>query len=222
MKTYKNEILEQQPQKSKKISGVQTKEDWLNYRSSRTLQSENKEIYKGLNQAEVCNVEIQFKKWKHLKFWSRDIEIKSPADVAFLFRNLEKENIEHLFAVHHKKDNSVQIQHLGTGNNNSTIGDLPAILAGIEEFETQSITIVHNHPSGTLVSSKADREILKYLNKIIPKDVKINPGIILNLTSGKYLEFDSNNDIGIDYAQGEPIVKYQAKTFSKKIIRGLQ
>ncbi len=173
--------------------------------------------YRPLKDDEFTNVEVKFKTWKQLDFWSRTVEIQTPEDVAFIFRNLESEAVEHVFAVHHKKDNSVQIQHLGTGNYNSTVADTSAILAGIEEFDSSSITIVHNHPSGNLKSSAADKRLLKLIEEILPKNVKLNPGIILNLTSGKYLEFTEDDDLYRGKAEGNTTLKLRAKSFSKKV-----
>lgn len=186
-----------------------------------TRQNSDKEFkiksYRPLTDDEFTKVEVKFKTWKHLDFWSRTVEIQTPEDVAFIFRNLESEAVEHIFAVHHKKDNSVQIQHLGTGTYNATIADTSAILAGIEEFDTASVTIVHNHPSGNLTSSAADKKLLGKIESILPENVKLNPGIILNLTSGKYLEFDENIDLIHGKAEGNNTLKLRAKTFSKKV-----
>ena len=134
-------------------------------------------------------VERQFSENRNLSF-SAGTKVKSAADVAWLFRALEDEAIEHTFALYRFKDDSYLVQHLSSGGITSTIVDLRLLAGNVFRLNPESITLVHNHPSGQLVSSRQDRMMLDKLHKIFDNTgISIENGVILNLRSGKYLVF---------------------------------
>lgn len=142
-------------------------------------------------------VERQFTENKSLSFTS-GTNITSAYDIAWLFRALEDEAVEHTFALYRFKDNSYLVQHLSSGGITAAIVDFRLLAGNVFKLNPKSISLIHNHPSGKLVSSKEDRLMLNRLNKIFSDSgIKVENGIILNLRSGKYLTFtaESNTDL---------------------------
>ena len=106
--------------------------------------------------------------------------------------------MEHTFALYRFKDDSYLVQHLSSGGITATVVDLRLLAGNVFKLNPKSISLIHNHPSGKLVSSKEDRLMLNRLNKIFSgSGIKVENGIILNLRSGKYLTFtaESNTDL---------------------------
>jgi hypothetical protein len=66
-------------------------------------------------------------------------EIKSPEDVAFLFKNLESAATENAFVVLIDKDNKYKVLYLSTGRTNATIVDIKLVAAAAQEFNAQSV-----------------------------------------------------------------------------------
>ena len=142
-------------------------------------------------------IERQFSENKSLSF-TAGTKVKTASDVAWLFRALEDEAVEHTFALYRFKDDSYLVQHLSSGGITSAVVDFRLLAGNAFRLKPESITLVHNHPSGHLVSSRQDRMMLEKLNKIFENTgIKVEDGIILNLRSGKYLSFsyEDNRDI---------------------------
>ena len=138
-------------------------------------------------------VERQFAENRTLSF-TAGTKISEVSDVAWLFRSLEDEAVEHTFAVYRFKDDSYLVQHLSSGGITATVVDLRLLAGNVFKLNPDSITLVHNHPSGRLVSSREDRLMLDRLNKIFDDTgIKVEDGIILNLRSGKYLTFTAES-----------------------------
>ena len=141
-------------------------------------------------------VERQFSENKSLSFRA-GTKVSDVNDVAWLFRALEDEAVEHTFALYKFKDNSYLVQHLSTGGITSTVVDLRLLTGNVFKMQPESITLVHNHPSGQLISSKHDRLMLQRLHEIFDDTgIKVEDGIVINLRSGKYLVF--NGELGSD------------------------
>lgn len=139
-------------------------------------------------------VERRFSENNGLSF-SAGTKISDVNDVAWLFRALEDEAVEHTFALYRFKDDSYLVQHLSSGGITSTVVDLRLLTGNAFKLQPQSITLVHNHPSGQLVSSRQDRLMLERLHDIFDDTgIKIEDGIVLNLRSGKYLVFKAEAD----------------------------
>lgn len=163
-------------------------------------------------------VERRFTESKSLEF-SGSENIKSIDDVAFLFKSLEDEAVEHAFLVYDFKDKGYFVQHISTGSFGSALIDNRAIIGNVLEVNPNSITLVHNHPSGALKASKADVSVLEKLKDSLKNtDIKVNEGIIINLRSGKYLIFDDNrNEEKRNYINNNSQVPIQAYSFSKQV-----
>ena len=137
------------------------------------------------NQTVYCGLERQVNEIGFIQL-SGDTKIESPDDVAYLFRSLESAPTENVFAVLHQKDRGFKILYLSTGGTSSSIIDIKLITAAVGEFNAESVTFVHNHPSGNLEASPADRTRLQEMKDALNGIANINPAIIINLDSGKY------------------------------------
>ncbi|HEY5391485.1 MAG TPA: JAB domain-containing protein, partial [Hanamia sp.] len=123
---------------------------------------------------------------------ARDNKINSAADVAFIFRQLESEAVEHAFAVYIDKGKKPAVQWLSMGGINSTIIDPRIMVDAAQRLNAKEIYLVHNHPSGNLKPSTADMNIVAKLKSgFEPMGIMVN-AIIINLVSGSYLHFDEN------------------------------
>ena len=84
--------------------------------------------------------------------------------------------------------------------------NVPAMVEGARRIEPDKIYFVHNHPSGTLIASKADTVIYKTLKNIFGD--KLQDGIIINLKTGKYGIFnDKISDLVIRQIKGDVPVR---------------
>ena len=165
-------------------------------------------------------VQRQFTENKQLSFIA-GTKIQNINDVAWLFRSLEDEAIEHAFILYRFKDNSYMVQQLSSGGITGTVVDLRLVAGNAFALNPSSITLVHNHPSGNLVSSNEDRNILRKLQNIFEgSDIQVEDGIVINLRSGKYLVFNENEDgdrikeLKNQYKQQSNVAIY---SFSKQI-----
>ncbi|MCT4329551.1 JAB domain-containing protein [Elizabethkingia meningoseptica] len=165
-------------------------------------------------------VQRQYTENKQLSFIA-GTKIQNINDVAWLFRSLEDEAIEHAFILYRFKDNSYMVQQLSSGGITGTVVDLRLVAGNAFALNPSSITLVHNHPSGNLVSSNEDRNILRKLQNIFEgSDIQVEDGIVINLRSGKYLVFNENEDgdrikeLKNQYEQQSNVAIY---SFSKQI-----
>src|SRR5665213_720976 len=144
-----------------------------------------------LEKGEFVVVERKYSEVGMFEFTTRDNnKINSAADVAFIFRQLESEAVEHAFAVYIDKEKNPSVQWLSMGGVNSTIIDPRIMVDAARRLEAREIYLVHNHPSGTLIPSRPDMSILEKLKKGFgPMGISVG-GIIINLNSGAYLIFD--------------------------------
>ncbi len=116
-------------------------------------------------------------------------------DVAWLFRSLEDEAVEHTFALYKFKDDSYLVQTSFDRRNYFHRCGFTVVDGKRLQNAAQSITLVDNHPSGQLISSKHDRLMLQRLHEIFyHTGIKVEDGIVINLRSGKYLVF--NGELG--------------------------
>lgn len=121
-------------------------------------------------------------------------KVRSAGEVAFLFKSLESEAIEHTFLLYRFSSGAYLVQHLSSGGISSAVVDLRLVAGNVLRLQPSSITLVHNHPSGQLISSPQDRAMQKRLEDIFSStQVRVEKGIILNLRSGKFLQFSSTS-----------------------------
>lgn len=163
-------------------------------------------------------VERQFIENKNLDF-TAGTKIESLDDIAWLFRSLESEAVEHSFVVYTKADGSYTVQHLGTGGITSTSVDGRLIVGNAVKYGAKSIAFVHNHPSGALRASHADMGVFSNLNNALEgTGVSLLDGVIINLKSGKYVTFDDNSEAVNDITeQNQEQHKVRILSFSKQI-----
>jgi DNA repair protein RadC len=155
--------------------------------------SSNRSLAPKLAEGEFAIVERKYSEIGMFDFTTRDNnKINSDADVAFIFRQLESESVEHAFAVYIDKDKKPSVQWLSMGGVNATIIDPRIMVDAAQKLKATQIYLVHNHPSGSLKPSRADMNIFGKLKRgFEPMDISVN-AIIINLNSGKYLIFDEN------------------------------
>lgn len=165
-------------------------------------------------------VERRFAENNSLKFLGNE-RIESYSDIAWLFKSLEDEAVEHAFLVYHFKDKDYFVQHISSGVFDAAFVDNKLLIANILEAKPTAITLVHNHPSGNLKASRADALCIYNLKKALKySDVEVNHGVIINLRSGKYLIFDENlyNEIKPYKENKKPFLEIQPYSFSKQIL----
>ena len=146
-----------------------------------------------LKKGEFAIVERKYSEVGMFEFTARDNKINSAADVAFIFRQLESEAVEHAFAVYIDKEKRPSVQWLSMGGINATIIDPRIMVDAAQRLKAKEIYLVHNHPSGSLKPSTADMNIVAKLKSgFEPMGIMVN-AIIINLVSGNYLQFDEND-----------------------------
>jgi hypothetical protein len=164
-------------------------------------------------------VERRFAENKSLQLFGNE-KIGSIDDVAWLFKALEDEAVEHAFLVYDFKDKGYFVQHISTGTFDAAFVDNRLLIGNVLEANPSAITLVHNHPSGNLKVSKADVDcIIKLKMALEDSDIKVNSGVIINLRSGKYVVFDENETAHI-YMKSNPesFKEIQPYSFSKQVL----
>lgn len=172
------------------------------------------------NSTDFALIERRFSENNSLQFFGTE-KIQNHNDIAWLFKSLEDEAVEHAFLVYDFVDKGYFVQHISTGSYNAAIIDNKSIIGNIIEANPASVTLVHNHPSGNLVASPADAHILEKLkNALKSTDVKVNDGIIINLRSGNYLVFNEQNLSDLKHREDsfKTSIKVQSYSFSKQIL----
>lgn len=147
----------------------------------------------GLNRAdgEFALVERVFKETGSFNFTSGE-RIESADDVAYIFSALEDAAKEHSFVVL-VKDGKPTVVELGMGSFNATMVDMPTAALAYGRIQPDEVYFVHNHPSGNLICSPQDVQMIKRFEEMV--DVPVH-GVIINLKTGKYGTFDSRNKVG--------------------------
>jgi DNA repair protein RadC len=139
-------------------------------------------------------VQRQYTENNYLSF-SAGTKINSVNDIAWLFRSLEDESVEHAFLLYKFKDDSYLVQQMSTGGMSGTIIDFRLAIGNAFALQPESVTLIHNHPSGRLESSREDRNLLQQLKDIFyDTNIYVEDGIVINLRSGKYLVFNENQN----------------------------
>ena len=161
-----------------------------------------------LKDGEFCKVERIFTESKSFDFTAGNY-IDSVHDVAYIFKQLEDESVENSFAVL-VKDGKPTIIHLGMGVYTSTQLNGTAILAAAERINPDKIFFIHNHPSGNLKPSQADKNVYSQLHSLFGD--KLEDAIIINLKSGMFAIFNSNYDI--EQTNYTPIKSNPVKVYS--------
>ncbi len=127
--------------------------------------------------------------------------IRHPGDIAFLLRHMESESSESTFLVVRDRNNpeNYDVTYMTTGTVNSAMVDPLKVRQIVTDFQEiygvdvdAEVTLVHNHPSGSLRASQADLRMHETLLEVFDKDpnVRVGSSVIINLDSGKYVTFD--------------------------------
>ncbi|WP_373709187.1 JAB domain-containing protein [Kaistella sp.] len=172
-----------------------------------------------LQSTDFALIERRFAENNSLQLFGNE-KIESIDDVAWLFKALENEAVEHAFLVYDFKDKGYFVQHISTGTFDAAFVDNRLLIGNVLEAKPASITLVHNHPSGTLKVSKADMDCIRKLRAALDKsDIIVEDGIIINLRSGKYVVF---NEIFEDEkamkSNPDAFHKIQPYSFSKQVL----
>lgn len=120
-------------------------------------------------------------------------KIESADDVAFIFSALEDAAKEHSFVVL-VKDGKPTVVELGMGTFTATMVDIPTTSLAYNRIQPDQVYFVHNHPGGNLMCSPQDVQILRKIADISKVPVH---GVIINLKTGKYGTFDTDNTSGV-------------------------
>ena len=168
-----------------------------------------------LDAGETCHVERRYVENGMFDFTGKD-KVESVDDVAYIFRQLENAAVENSFMVL-VKDGKPTVIHLAMGAYTSTMAPFEHAFVAYSKLNPDEVYFVHNHPSGTLKASQQDQATLDRMKKVFGDDV-VNPGIIIDTTSGKYGIFDGMNNI----QQKMPVVQEGAVpikvyNFSKQV-----
>ena len=141
---------------------------------------------------EFSHVERVFRENGYFNFTCGE-KIESGDDVAFIFSALEDAAKEHSFVVL-VKDGKPTVVELGMGTFTATMVDIPTASLAYNRIQPDQVYFVHNHPSGNLVCSHQDVEMLAKI-----ADISKVPtyGVIINLKTGKYGTFDKDNNWGV-------------------------
>lgn len=153
------------------------------------------------------------------EFFTRNETIRDFKDVAYMFRQLETEAVEHAFAVLVDGNGNYKTAWLGMGTSNSTQVDVPALAALVKMYpETKTIYFVHNHPSGGLKPSRADFTLVKRMKEFFAaSDINVI-NLIMNLYGGYYARFDDSGYIETydrEAPQGTDVAPVEVVSFTK-------
>lgn len=141
---------------------------------------------------EFSLIERVFRESGSFNFTSGE-KIESADDVAFIFSALEDAAKEHSFVVL-VKDGKPTVVELGMGTFTATMVDIPTASLAYNRIQPDQVYFVHNHPSGNLMCSPQDVQMLRKIADISKVPVY---GVIINLKTGKYGTFDTDNTSGV-------------------------
>jgi len=178
-----------------------------------------RESQNSLPSTDFALVERRFAENRSLQLFGTE-KIRSVEDVAWLFKALEDEAVEHAFLVYDFKEKGYFVQHISTGTFDAAFVDNRLLMGNVLEARPNAITLVHNHPSGNLKVSKADLDCIMKLRKALKdSSIKVNEGIIINLRSGKYVLFDENDTAHYDMKNTDVSLReIQPYSFSKQVL----
>ena len=170
-----------------------------------------------LKSGETCYVERRYQESGGFDFTGSEV-VKSDEDLAYIFRNLENSAIENTFLVL-IKDGKATILHTGMGSYSAAVGHTGAGMLAASQFKPQNVIMVHNHPSGNLNPSMQDVELQKRVKRMFGENV-VREAIIIDITSGQYSVFDTDNTSGTIKQRptsAENEVDYKTYSFSKYV-----
>jgi hypothetical protein len=174
--------------KSGKGETVQFKSSQGNndYTSSDNIQREGDKVKSSGIGRTIAGV---WNKFKNIQF-TGTTKVKNAADVAHIMRLLEDKSVEHAFAVHIDSKGNSHIQFLSIGGISGTVVDPKLVLSGVAKFKSKKVYLVHNHPSGNMTPSNADRNITKNITEGLSSLTTEFEHIIMDTYKQEYLVLD--------------------------------
>ena len=142
----------------------------------------------------VNEIQISYKEQIPSPFWHK---INSSKDAAnLLFEHWDKNTIglhESFKVVLFNNSNKVKgIYQLSKGGITGTLVDIRILFAVILKSLSVAVILTHNHPSGTLKASEADRELTAKIKKAAALfDIKVLDHILI-VPNGDYYSFADN------------------------------
>jgi len=109
-------------------------------------------------------IKVKFKKQGSFTF--ADEKISSPADVAFAFKQLKNEAVEHFYAVGLKDKKPATVELISMGTLNASLVHPREVTALLSKKKVDEVYYIHNHPSGKVEPSGADMELTKRLKEV--------------------------------------------------------
>jgi len=165
-----------------------------------------------------CALERQINEQKNIDLFG-SAKIKGPEDIAYLFRSLESAPVENAYAVLHLPNGKYKVLYVSTGSTTGTVVDPVIIATAAKEFGAEAVTFVHNHPSGNLIPSNADKSVHDRLERVCEGICRVLDSVIVDVDRGEYGVF--SKDYNFTHKKGQaPKKEYKAKVyaFDKQIL----
>lgn len=142
----------------------------------------------------VNEIRISYKERVPASFWQKINSSKDAAEL--LFEHWDKQTIqvhESFKVVLLNNNNKVKgIYQLSKGGITATVIDMRILFAVVLKSLSVAIILTHNHPSGTLKASQADKEITQKIKKAADiLDVRLLDHLII-VPDGDYYSFADN------------------------------
>ncbi len=132
-------------------------------------------------------MELQYKKEGTLTFAGETIS--SPDDIAFAFKALKNQAVEHLYAVGTKNGELVSVELISIGSIDQTMAPPYEIVGLLRNRGADGFWIVHNHPSGDPKPSTADHKLFSLLMRGFNRvGLKFNGGVVIDDTRYSYVD----------------------------------
>ncbi|WP_422082180.1 JAB domain-containing protein [Ulvibacterium sp.] len=142
----------------------------------------------------VNEIRISYKERIPAPFWQKINSSKDAADL--LYEHWDKQTIqvnESFKVMLLNNNNKVKgIYQLSKGGITSTVIDMRILFAVVLKSLSVAIILTHNHPSGTLRASQADREITQKIKEAADLfDIRLLDHILI-VPNGRYYSFADN------------------------------
>ncbi len=145
------------------LSQVQNNLNELGQYSIKDLQT-----FKGIGQAKAISIiaALEIGRRRNLTKALERKEIRSAGDAfALLSPKISESKIEEFWVVFLKKNQVSGIEKISTGGLDTSLVDIRLLLKLLLEKEATSFIIAHNHPSGNLTPSQADKDITRKIKE---------------------------------------------------------
>ena len=154
--------------------------------------------FKGIGEAKAITIQaaLELGKRRKAKLLDSDVKIKSSETVFDVMHPILGElPHEEFWVIYLNNSNKIiEKQQLSKGGITGTLVDVRLILKVALQLGAIAIILCHNHPSGSLQASKADKQItLKISNACKGLDIKLLDHIVVTNTT--YLSFADNGMI---------------------------